>query len=156
MKNTVFLLLFLTQFVFAQDVKVLTFKQLQKKLKKEKSEILVVNFWATWCKPCVEELPDFEKFQAEYKDKNVKVLLVSLDFATDLETNVKPFLKSKGFKTEVCLLNETDPNTWIDKIEPKWSGAMPATLVYKNHQKIDFVEGKINEKWLKSKVEKKE
>lgn len=156
MKNTVFLLLFLTQFVFAQDVKVLTFKQLQKKLKKEKSEILVVNFWATWCKPCVEELPDFEKFQAEYKDKNVKVLLVSLDFATDLETNVKPFLKTKGFKTEVCLLNETDPNTWIDKIEPKWSGAMPATLVYKNHQKIDFVEGKINEKWLKSKVEKKE
>lgn len=156
MKNIVFLLLFLTQFVFAQDVNILTFKQLQKKLKKEKSEILVVNFWATWCKPCVEELPDFEKFQAEYKDKNVKVLLVSLDFATDLETNVKPFLKTKGFKTEVCLLNETDPNTWIDKIEPKWSGAMPATLVYKNHQKIDFVEGKINEKWLKSKVEKKE
>jgi thiol-disulfide isomerase/thioredoxin len=155
MKNSFFFLIFLIQFAFAQDINVLTFKQFQKKLKKEKAEIIILNFWATWCKPCVEELPDFERIYAEYKDKNVKVMLVSLDFASDLETNVKPFWKSKGFEMQTYLLNESDPNKWINQIEPKWSGAMPATFVYYKRKQIGFVEGKITEKWLKEKIETK-
>src|SRR5690606_6809447 len=59
----------------------LNFEALEKKyFQKKNDSIYVINFWATWCKPCIKELPAFEKIASEYADKKVKVLLVSLDF----------------------------------------------------------------------------
>jgi thiol-disulfide isomerase/thioredoxin len=55
----------------------------------------VINFWATWCKPCVEEIPHFEKLYATYKNQKVKVIMVSCDFKKQLETRVIPFVQNK-------------------------------------------------------------
>ena len=65
----------------------------------------------------------------------MKVLLESLDYASQLDKKVKPFVTQRGLKSEVLLLNEPDPNEWIDKVDAKWSGALPFTLIFNNKTK---------------------
>ena len=90
----------------------------------------VINFWATWCKPCVEELPYFEQLGQAYSNQKVKVILISLDFPQQIEKKLVPFIRKNNVRSEVWVLDDADANTWIDKVSPQWSGAIPATLVY--------------------------
>ncbi|MDO7852363.1 TlpA family protein disulfide reductase [Hymenobacter convexus] len=124
--------LLLSASAFGQSVAVVRFPDLQKRLARPTDTTYVVNFWATWCAPCVKELPGFEQLRAANAGKKVKVLLVSLDYASQLEKKVKPFVKQRGLKSEVLLLNESDPNSWMDKLDAKWSGALPFTLIINN------------------------
>ncbi|MGF7079118.1 TlpA family protein disulfide reductase [Mucilaginibacter sp. UYCu711] len=113
----------------AQDVKLITVNQLESRFKQGKDTIYVVNFWATWCKPCVNELPDFERFKSANQGKPIKVILVSTDLKSKLESGVKPFVKAHHLTGEVYLLNEA-PSSYTEKISPGWSGALPGTLIY--------------------------
>ena len=117
---------------FAQRVAVLKFPELQKRLTHPSDTTYVVNFWATWCGPCVQELPSFEQVRAAQTNKKVKFLLVSLDYASQLDKKVKPFVQKRGLQAEVVLLNEPDPNTWLQKVDPRWSGSIPFTLIVNN------------------------
>ncbi|MCC6370443.1 MAG: TlpA family protein disulfide reductase [Bacteroidia bacterium] len=101
----------------------------------------VVNFWATWCKPCVQELPGFDSLAMAMP--HVKVLLVCLDFKEELGKKVNPFLLKKGIKSECVLLDEVNGNDFVDKISPKWSGAIPATYFVKGNKR-EFVEKKLH------------
>jgi len=116
----------------------LNFETLEKNyFQKQNDSIYVINFWATWCKPCVKELPAFEKIASNYADEKVKILLVSLDFPDKIEEQVIPFIKSNRIKSEVVLLDDADANSWIPKVSPEWSGAIPATVIYRNdHRKF--------------------
>lgn len=100
----------------------------------------VINFWATWCAPCVKELPYFEKLHQGMATQKIKVILVSLDFRKDLETKLKPFLEQRQFSAFVAALVDSRQQLWIDKVDPSWSGAVPATLVYRGSQR-QFKEG---------------
>ena len=93
------------------------------------SKVLVVNYWATFCGPCVEEMPYFEKVSKEYEPKDVRVVGYSLDFM-DVETMLPKFLKDKGFSYPQYALPNVDPNDYIPKVSPNWSGALPATFLY--------------------------
>ncbi len=92
----------------------------------------IVNFWATWCMPCIEELPYFEEITKKYPKDKVKVILVSLDMQKQVESRLLPFIKKKKLKSEVVYLDDIDANSWINKVDPDWSGAIPATVIYKN------------------------
>lgn len=109
---------------------------------KNPDTLYVVNFWATWCKPCVEELPGFDSLLVMNIKSPVKVILVSLDFKEDLEKKVKPFLLKRSIKSECLLLDEVNGNDFINKISPEWSGAIPATLFKKGKRQL-FVEKKM-------------
>ena len=104
------------------------FDGLQTYMDDHSSEVLVVNFWATWCKPCIKELPAFEKLQDVYADKNVSVVLVSLDFPDQLEL-LRDFIAEKDLKSEVVYLDDSNANEWIPKVNEHWSGAIPATFI---------------------------
>jgi thiol-disulfide isomerase/thioredoxin len=117
---------------FAQRVAVLKFPDLQRRLARANDTTYVVNFWATWCGPCVQEMPDLEKVRAATAGKKVKFVLVSLDYLSQLDKKVKPFVQKHGLKSEVLLLDETDPNTWLQKVDRQWSGSIPFTLIYNN------------------------
>ncbi|UOQ71097.1 TlpA family protein disulfide reductase [Hymenobacter cellulosilyticus] len=114
----------------AQQVSVIKFADLQKRLSQQNDTTYVVNFWATWCAPCVKELPLFEQLNTTQAGKKVKVLLVSLDYASQLDKKVKPFVLKRNLKSEVVLLNEPDPNSYLEKVDPKWSGAIPFTVIW--------------------------
>lgn len=120
------------------EVPMLNFEQLQPMLNKTNDTTYVVNFWATWCRPCIKELPAFEKITEEFKDKPLKVLLVSLDFPEQLESHVLPFIKKRNLQSQVLLLNDTRAHIWIPKVDVTWSGAIPATLIYKNSESRFF------------------
>ena len=124
--------LLLTAPGFAQDVRVIKFPELQKRLTRPTDTTYVVNFWATWCAPCVKELPNFEQVRTANAGKKVKVLLVSLDYASQVDKKIKPFVLKRGLKSEVLVLNEPDPNDWLAKVDTKWSGALPFTLINNN------------------------
>ncbi len=129
------LLLGFPVFTKAQNVGLLTLNQMEQRFANGKDTVYAVNFWATWCGPCVAELPHFEKLQKAYKDRPFKVLLVSLDFKSKLESGVRPFVKKAGLQNEVFLLNESNQQEFIDRVSKDWSGAIPATLFINNDKK---------------------
>jgi thiol-disulfide isomerase/thioredoxin len=120
------------------DLEVYDFAGFEKFLNKKDDKVYVVNFWATWCAPCVKELPYFEQLLDKYKNKNVKVILVSLDFPHLYDTKLKPFIKEHKLKSKVVALNDVDMNTWIPKVDKTWSGSIPATIIYKNNTRVFF------------------
>lgn len=124
--------------VTATDIPVYSFERFQKLLSSDSDTTFVVNFWATWCKPCVEELPYFEAYHEKHKNEPVKVLLVSLDFPKQIEKKVVPFINDRNLQPEVIILDEPDPNSWIDKVDPTWSGAIPITIIFKKDKRGFF------------------
>ena len=129
---------------------ILKIDKLLQRIENKNDTLYIVNFWATWCKPCVAELPDFEKVNNDFKSGKVKVLLVSMDFKEELEKRVLPFITKNNYMSEILLLDETD-GSFINKIHPEWSGAIPATLLIKNNKKL-FIPKKTNYEELKSKI----
>jgi thiol-disulfide isomerase/thioredoxin len=158
MKNIALILLLVTASVFGQskplppiivpvksysangvEVKSYDFKTFEGFLHKDDGSTYVVNFWATWCLPCVKELPYFEELNKNYKDKNVKVILVSLDMPKKVESNLIPFIIKKKLQSQVIHLDDPDANAWIEKVSKNWSGSIPATVIY-NAKESKFYE----------------
>lgn len=111
-----------------------SYTALEKAVLNDINTTYVVNFWATWCAPCVKELPHFEQLNSE--NKKVKVVLVSLDFKDQYESKLLPYLKKKAIASEVVLLTDKDYNTWLPQVDKDWSGSIPATLIIKNGKKV--------------------
>ena len=119
----------------SQPVTVIRLPTLEKLLNQPSDTTYILNFWATWCGPCVKELPHFEALNAIYAGKKTRVILVSIDFASKLEEKVKPFVQKRKLKSTVLLLDEPDQNAWIDRVDKNWSGAIPFTLMINNGKK---------------------
>jgi thiol-disulfide isomerase/thioredoxin len=155
--------LFFSHFSLAQQVNVLKPDVLLKMIEncEDDQKIKVYNFWATWCAPCIREIPQFEEVNVSYG--NVDVILINLDDVDLLDQKVKPFIKKRAITSKVLLLDETDLNGFINSIEKSWSGAIPATLIIdcSNRNRLffeqEFKEGELTqtiEKILKSRKSK--
>jgi thiol-disulfide isomerase/thioredoxin len=137
----------------AQTVPIINVNQLDLRLENGADTTFVVNFWATWCGPCVKELPFFETLGTNNSSEKFKVLLVTLDFVENLESKVVPFISNKEIKNEVLLLDEGNPNEWIPRVSEKWSGAIPATIFVNTQKKTrHFHEGSFKEGELELKL----
>lgn len=121
-----------------KNVEALSFLEFQNLIKSNnKDKLYIYNFWATWCKPCIEEIPHFESFAIAYPDK-VEVIFVSLDNPAMLEKEVQPFVREKEITSEVVLL-ENFGDEQIAAVNEDWDGAIPATLFINNQKSIsDF------------------
>lgn len=157
MRNAVLIIIFICcQEAFAQPATI-KLADLQQIMTDETPPVRIINFWATWCGPCVKELPYFERVtSAGHAD--VQVTLVSLDLDLDPDPNkVYKFVSRKKLQSEVVLLDETDPGTWIDKVDKQWSGALPATIII-NHKTGErrFIGRALREGELETYLEKSE
>ncbi len=129
----------------SQRLEIVKFDALEDVMTRSNDKVEVINFWATWCAPCIKELPYFEDLNTQ-RPNEFQVTLVSLDFAYEFETKVKPFVDKRGIQSDILLLDEIDYNAWIDKVDSSWSGAIPATLIIDhNSGKRKFVEKELEE-----------
>ena len=110
-------------------IEVVDFDGLYSKIDLSVDKTYVINFWATWCAPCVKELPYFEEVNKQSKDRNIEVILVSLDFPSQIESKLQPYLKKNKIKSKVILLDDSKMNTWVPKVSEQWDGGIPATLI---------------------------
>jgi len=117
-----------------------TFEEFEPTLHLNNDTTYVINFWATWCGPCVAELPYFEEMNAIYEGGPVKVILVSLDFEKYIEKKLLPFLNKHKIASEVLVLLDGKANRWIDKVDPEWSGAIPVTYIRKGDKQAFYEE----------------
>jgi thiol-disulfide isomerase/thioredoxin len=112
------------------NIPILNFNQLNNYLHKSNDTIYLVNFWATWCIPCRQEIPAIVAINKKYADKKFKTILVSLDFTNQIQSRLIPFIKANNIQSQVILLNDPNQNTWIDKVDSTWSGGLPFTLIF--------------------------
>lgn len=137
----------------AQDFPVYTFDEFETLLHKDDDKVYVLNFWATWCRPCVKEMPAFNQLHEEYDDKNVEILLISLDFGKNIQSSISAFKKNHRIKSKIVILDDPDSNSWINKVNKDWSGAIPATLIY-NKSKRKFYEQSFDFEELEEELKK--
>ncbi|MBC8173595.1 MAG: TlpA family protein disulfide reductase [Chitinophagales bacterium] len=130
--------LFFSSEIFSQNFKKVPFDELEQFLASDNDTLYIVNFWATWCKPCLEEMPYFEQIGLEKKNEKVKVILVSVDTESRWEASLSPFITKRNVQSEVWSLYNKKPGDWIDRISPQWSGAIPGTLFMINGKKYFY------------------
>jgi len=147
------ILLFLFSSAISQEIEVIDISQMESIIHEETGKTKIINFWATWCKPCVEEIPYFEALNSNPEFEDFEIILVSLDFVEQLDSKVRKFVEKKELTLTIKLLDDTDYNSWINKIDPTWSGAIPATLVVNNsYGKRKFFEKQFTEQELENEL----
>lgn len=133
MKKIIFVILIAFAFtnVYSQTVKKLSsFDDLIKIQDDTKGKVVLYNFWATWCKPCVEEFPEIIKLYNDYKDKGFAVVFISLDETDDLDSKVIPFLKKNNVDFTAYINDFRPQPAIIDFYDKQWEGAIPSTYIY--------------------------
>ena len=138
--------------VQGQEIKSVKITDIEKIIAESKTP-LIINMWATWCLPCIEELPYFQKEVAEHSKDSLQLILVSLDFKESFPSGIVKFMNKRKITAPVVWLDETNADYFCPKIDAKWSGAIPATLFINNKTGYrHFVEAQISHEKLKEKI----
>lgn len=134
-----------------RPIPIVAFEGVRPLLEKSNDTTYVINFWATWCAPCVKELPHLEKIAEEFSSSKLKVILINLDFPNHYDTRLMPFVEEKQIKSQIVMLDDPDANRWINQVDPNWTGSIPATIIY-NKNKRKFYEKEFTYDELKTEV----
>ncbi len=121
--------------VGAQEIRKIDAAGLKDLITRDDDKVHVVNFWATWCSPCVKEIPQFEKAMGEYSNGKVDFLFISLDFPSSVQKSLIPFLEDRKIRPDVVLMTDQDADQWIRMVDKNWQGDLPATLIYRTSDK---------------------
>jgi len=141
------------QVIAQQKIQSISFKELDDRIHQPSDTTLLVHFWATWCRSCVEELETYNELPNQFDSKHLKVFFVSLDFKQDISTKLASFLEHKKIASEVVVLSESNGNDWIERIDKTWSGSIPATLLINvPSNKRVFFEGQANPELLSKEI----
>ena len=145
-------LLFISGFVFGQEIKSVKITELERIIAESKTP-LIINFWASWCKPCIEEIPYFQEEVKKHSKDSLDLLLVSLDFAEAYPGDILSVAKKRKFIVPIVWLDETNADYFCPKIDAKWSGAIPATFFINNKTGYrKFIEEQLPEEKLKKEI----
>ncbi len=125
------------------------YEELESVCRKNNDTLYIVNYWATWCRPCVGEMPYFFESAKKFKAQKVKIIFASINSVKETD-KVEKFVVAKKIEQDVFILSAGNPNVWIDKVDPSWGGSIPATIMYKKKEKLFFREGEFTQTELDS------
>lgn len=147
------LIVFLLFFFEVRSQEVIAYPDFERRFVGSDDTVYVVNFWATWCAPCVKELPAFEEAVKRYAGAKVRFYFLSLDFGTDGYLRANAFLQKRGYSFSSLLTTDENANSWIPMVSKSWSGAIPATLFIRNDVRL-FHEGVMSASEISKNVDK--
>ncbi len=135
-----------------QQIKKIKITDLEKTITESQAP-LIISFWATYCKPCLEEIPYFQEEVKKHEKDSMQLLLVSLDMDDYYPGKIKSFVRKHKFTVPVLWLDETNADYFCPKVDPKWSGAIPATLFVNNKKAYrKFVEEELTLEEFKKEI----
>ena len=114
---------------FSKSVSVYNFDDLFKSIDLSGNKTYLINFWATWCAPCVKEIPHFEYVNQKYSSDSLKVILSCFDYPSQMDSKLIPFLNKNEIKSDVVLIDDLNIRDWMSVVSESWDGAIPATLI---------------------------
>lgn len=151
---TIFILFVLSGSLEAQQIKKIKITDLDQTIQRS-DHPLIINFWATFCAPCVEEIPYFQEMVAKYKSDNVQLILVSLDLPSFYPDRIRKFANARKFTASIQWLDETDADYFCPVIDSSWSGVLPSTLFVNNKNGYrSFTEEQIKQEMLEAEIRK--
>ena len=149
---SILFVILLTMVAYGQELKKVKITDLEKMISESKTP-LIINFWATWCKPCLEEIPYFMEEAKLHKKDSLQLLLVSLDMKEAFPTQIKKTIARRKITVPVKWLDETNADYFCPKIDPKWSGALPSSLFINNKTGYrKFFEEQLSHEKLKKEI----
>jgi|AntRauTorckE5430_2_1112549.scaffolds.fasta_scaffold04340_2 thiol-disulfide isomerase/thioredoxin len=120
-----------------------SFEEIEALFQQQDNRIYVINFWATWCRPCITEMPFFEQLARESDPENLQVIMVSLDKVADIRTRLKDFVNDRPMVLPTLAFTDNYYEGWIKRVDRSWTGSIPLTLFYRNGQRY-FNRGQIS------------
>ncbi len=115
----------------AQEIKVWKLADLERAIA-QSNKPTVLNFWATFCQPCLKEIPYFQELVKKYEKQGVQLILVSVDGKEEYPKKIQAIAKRFKFTAPIVFLNESNADLFCPAVDPKWSGAIPASLFINN------------------------
>jgi thiol-disulfide isomerase/thioredoxin len=116
---------------------------LAKRVARERGRVVLVNFWATWCVPCREELPDLSRLQSKYASRGFQILGVSTDLASQMPAVEKLLADLKPTFPNYRKKSGGDDGQFIDAVDPSWGGELPFSVVFaRDGKKARVLSGK--------------
>jgi thiol-disulfide isomerase/thioredoxin len=148
----VFFTVCITGIGISQEIQRIKVTELEKIIADSKTP-LIINFWATFCKPCLEEIPYFEEEVKAHARDSIQLLLVSLDLEDYYPKKIQAFATKLKFTSSIAWLDEYDADYFCPRVDPKWSGAIPATLFINNRTGYrKFLEEQVSREKLKKEI----
>lgn len=117
-------------------VDTLSSARLREFIRNDSAQVAIVNVWASWCKPCLKEIPDLVKLRKEFLSKGVNVILITADDIELLESDVKTVLRKAGVDFPSYIKAEAKDDAFISGLDSSWSGALPTTFLFDNDGKL--------------------
>ncbi len=115
----------------AQDIPAVKATDIVRLTERATDSVYVINFWATWCRPCIAEMPHLISIWKKYRRHKVELLLVSLDEASGWPEKIRAMARKRHIDAPLAWLNETDADYFCNLIDRRWSGAIPATFIFR-------------------------
>jgi len=157
MKNKILLIIIMLCFalnVHAQEIQKWKLGDLENAIAKAEKPT-IFNFWATFCKPCIKEIPYFQQVVKKYNSVDVQMILVSLDLPEAYPTRIKIFAKKLKFTAPIKFLDETNADLFCPVVDSAWSGAIPASLFINNKTGYrSFFEDQLSKEKLEKEIKK--
>jgi thiol-disulfide isomerase/thioredoxin len=138
----------------AQNIKKIKITDLEQTIA-QSDHPLIVNFWATFCVPCIREIPYFQSTVAHYKEEQVELILVSLDLPDYYPAKIATFAQGRGFTAPIVWLDETNADYFCPKVDPQWTGGIPSSLFINNKTRYRrFFDRQLTEPQVEQEIKK--
>ena len=111
------------------DIQLISASQFSALLDDARGDVILVNLWATWCAPCLREIPELLRLRENYLDKGFRLIAVSMDDPQDLESHVIPFLEQRFPDWDTFQSAEAEMDRFVSVIDPAWNEVLPTSYL---------------------------